>query len=112
MNKSRIVRNSDDFTVFYKKVYLDHLMVIQKLLIWQYSKFHILCNNCILPKNITAMASVECYIIRASSGQEHMQYLDQEGKVVYMSRGDSTSKRFPALEQLANLYSNILNRGY
>lgn len=40
-----------------------------------------------------------------------MQYLDQEGKVVYTSKDGRTSKSFPALEWLANLCSHIPNRG-
>jgi len=30
------------------------------------------------------MENLECYIIRMSFFQERMQYLDQEGKVIYM----------------------------
>ena len=43
------------------------------------------------------MENLACYIIRASFSQERMQYLDQEGKVVYTSTDVSTSKSFPAL---------------
>ena len=50
-------------------------------------------------------------IIRASFSQERMQYLDQEGKVVYISKDSRASKIFPALEWLANLCSHIPNRG-
>jgi len=52
-----------------------------------------------------------CYIIRASFSQERMQYLDQEGKVIYTAKDKKTSKVFPALEWLANLCSHIPNRG-
>jgi len=52
-----------------------------------------------------------CYIIRASFSQERMQYLDQEGTVVYISKDSRASKCFPALEWLANLCSHIPNRG-
>jgi hypothetical protein len=38
---------------------------------------------------------------RASFSQERMQYLDQEGKVVYTSKDGRTSKDFPCLEWLA-----------
>jgi hypothetical protein len=51
------------------------------------------------------------YIIRASFSRERMQYLDQEGKVVYTSKDGRTSKSFPALEWLANRCSHIPNRG-
>jgi hypothetical protein len=38
-----------------------------------------------------------------------MQYLDQEGKVVYTSKDGRTSKSFPALEWLATVCSHIPN---
>jgi hypothetical protein len=60
---------------------------------------------------IQAMENLARYIIRASFSQERMQYLDQEGKVVYISKDSRASKRFPALEWLANLCSHIPNRG-
>jgi hypothetical protein len=44
------------------------------------------------------MENLARYIIRASFSQERMQYLDQEGKVVYTSKDGRTSKSFPALE--------------
>ena len=40
-----------------------------------------------------------------------MQYLDQEGMVVYTSKDGSTTKNFPALEWLAAMCSHIPNRG-
>ena len=40
-----------------------------------------------------------------------MQYLDQEGKVVYTSKDGRTSKNFPALEWLASLCSHIPAQG-
>jgi len=65
------------------------------------------------------MENLARYIIRASFSQERMQYLDQEGTVVYTSKacpgprsGDSeTTKSFPALEWLAAMCSHIPNRG-
>jgi len=59
----------------------------------------------------TAMENLVRYIIRASFSQERMQYLDQEGEVVYTSKDGRTSKNFPTLEWLANLCSHIPNRG-
>ncbi len=38
-------------------------------------------------------------------------YMDQEGKVVYISKDSRASKSFPALEWPANLCSHIPNRG-
>ncbi|MDO8723939.1 MAG: hypothetical protein Q7J31_17180 [Syntrophales bacterium] len=34
---------------------------------------------------------------RTSFSQEHMQYLDQEGTVIYTSKDGETTKSFPAL---------------
>jgi hypothetical protein len=57
------------------------------------------------------MENLARYIIRASFSQECMQYLDQEGTVVYTSKNGKTSKIFPALEWLAAMCSHIPNRG-
>ena len=65
------------------------------------------------------MENLARYIIRASCSQERMQYLDQEAKVVYMSKacpgprsGDGKSHRvFDALEWLAAMCSHIPNKG-
>ena len=40
-----------------------------------------------------------------------MQYLDQEGTVVYKSKDGATTKHFPALEWLAAMCCHIPNRG-
>jgi hypothetical protein len=40
-----------------------------------------------------------------------MQYLDEEGTVVYTSRDGATTRNFPALEWLAAMCSHISNRG-
>jgi hypothetical protein len=93
--------------------------MIAMLSTWRHSAFHVFCGNRISPDEETAMENLARYIIRASFSQERMQYLDQEGKVVYTSKacpeprsGDGrTSKSFPALEWLANLRSHIPNRG-
>ena len=65
------------------------------------------------------MENLARYIIQASFSQERMQYLDQEGKVVYTSKDKKTTKVFPApvsstgqaLEWLVSLCSHIPNRG-
>ena len=43
--------------------------------------------------------------------QERMQYLDQEGRVVYTAKDKKTSKVFPAREWMAGMCSHIPNRG-
>jgi len=55
------------------------------------------------------MENLARYIIRASFFQERMQYLDQEGKVIYTAKDGKTSKFFPALEWLAAMCSHRPN---
>jgi hypothetical protein len=59
----------------------------------------------------TAMENLARYIIRASFSQERMQYLDQEGKVIYTAKDGRASKAFPALEWMAAMCAHIPNRG-
>jgi len=85
--------------------------MIRMLSTWRHSGFHVFCGNRISPTDDTAMENLARYIIRASFSQERMQYLDQEGKVVYTSKDGRTRKSFPALEWLAAMSSHIPNRG-
>jgi hypothetical protein len=93
--------------------------MIAMLSTWRHSGFNAFCGNRISPKDDTTMENLARYIIRASFSQERMQYLDQEGKVVYAAEacpgrrsGDGkSSKVFPALEWLAAMCSHIPNRG-
>jgi hypothetical protein len=57
------------------------------------------------------MENLARYIIRASFSQERMQYLEQEGTVVYTGKDRTTNKVFPAMEWLAAMCSHIPNRG-
>ncbi len=57
------------------------------------------------------MENLARYIIRASFSQERMQYLDEEGEVVYKSKDGKDAKVSPALEWLAAMCSHIPNRG-
>jgi len=51
------------------------------------------------------MENLARYIIRASFSQERMQYLDQEGTVVYTSRDGATTRNFPNRgEQMVRYY--------
>jgi len=85
--------------------------LIAMLSSWRHSGFNVFCGNRISPKDDTAMEHLACYIIRASFSQERMQYLDQEGKVIYMAKDGKKTKIFPALEWLAAMCSHIPNRG-
>jgi len=78
---------------------------------WRHSGFNVFCGNRISPNDETAMENLARYIIRASFSQERMQYLDQEGKVVYMGKDDKKTKVFHAMEWLAAMCSHIPNRG-
>jgi hypothetical protein len=78
---------------------------------WRHSGFNIFCGNRIFPDDDTAMENLARYIIRASFSQERMQYLDQEGTVVYTSKDGATTRNFLALEWLAAMCSHIPNRG-
>jgi hypothetical protein len=78
---------------------------------WRHSGFNVFCGNRISPNDETAMETLARYIIRASFSQERMQYLDQEGKVVYMGKDDKKTKVFHAMEWLAAMCSHIPNRG-
>jgi hypothetical protein len=85
--------------------------MIAMLSTWRHSGFNVFCGNRISPDDDTAMENLARYIIRASFSQERMQYLDQEGTVVYKSKDGGTTKSFPALEWLAAMCSHIPNRG-
>ena len=50
------------------------------------------------------------YIIRASFSQERMNYLEEESKVLYQSKGGKMEKTFDGLEWLAAMTSHVLNR--
>jgi hypothetical protein len=82
--------------------------MIAMLSTWWHSGFNIFCGNRISPDDDTNLT--RC-IIRASFSQQRMQYLDQEGTVVYTSKDGETTKIFPALERLAAMCSHIPNRG-
>ena len=85
--------------------------MISRLSTWRRSGFHVFCGNRIQPKEEEAMENLARYIIRAPFSQERMQYLDQQGTVVYTSKGGETTKNFHVLEWLANLCSHMPNRG-
>lgn len=71
--------------------------MIRVLSAWKHSWFHVFCGNRISPSDDKAMENLVRYIIRALFSQERMQYLDQEGKVIYTAKNKKkTSKVFPA----------------
>jgi hypothetical protein len=65
--------------------------MIAMLSTWRHSGFHVFCGNRISPNDDTAMENLARYIIRASFSQKRMQYLDQEGTVVYAAKDGATT---------------------
>lgn len=59
---------------------------ISLLSTWRHSGLHVFCGNRIQPKEEKAMESLARYIIRASFSQERMQYLADEGTVIYAAK--------------------------
>jgi hypothetical protein len=57
------------------------------------------------------MENLARYIIRASFSQERMQYLADEGRVIYSTKDGSDRKVFDAPEWLAAMCSHVPNRG-
>jgi hypothetical protein len=78
---------------------------------WRHSGFPVFCGNRIQPKEQTVMENLARYIIRASFSQERMQYLADEGTVVYSAKDDKDRKVFDAPEWLAAMCSHVPNRG-
>jgi hypothetical protein len=70
-----------------------------------------LSGNRIQPKEEEAMENLARYIIRASFSQERMQYLADEGTVVYSTKDGNDRKVFDAREWLAAMCSHVPNRG-
>jgi hypothetical protein len=78
---------------------------------WRHSGFNVFCGNRIQPKEKEAMETLARYIIRASFSQERMQYLADEGTVVYSAKKGKGRKVFDAPEWLAAMCSHVPNRG-
>jgi len=55
------------------------------------------------------MEKLSRYIIRASFSQERMQYLADEGMVIYSAKDGNDRKLFDAPEWLAAMYSHVPN---
>lgn len=51
------------------------------------------------------------YVIRASFSQERMQYLANEGTVIYAAKDGNDRKVFDAKEWFAAMCSHVPNRG-
>jgi hypothetical protein len=85
--------------------------MIAMLSTWRHSGFHVFCGNRIQPKEEEAVENLARYIIRASFSQERMQYLADEGTVIYSAKDGKDRKVFDAPEWLAAMCSHVPNRG-
>ncbi len=85
--------------------------MIAMLSTWRHSGFHVFCGNRIQPKEESAMENLARYIIRASFSQERMQYLADEGTIIYSTKDGKDQKVFDAPEWLAAMCSHVPNRG-
>jgi hypothetical protein len=57
------------------------------------------------------MENLAAYIIRASFSQRRMEYLPEQGKVIYHSKDGSVQKTYDAIEWLASMVSHLPLQG-
>jgi hypothetical protein len=90
--------------------------VIDNMLSWYHSGFHIYIGDRIHPSDKTGLGNLARYIIRACFSQERMIYVPAEestdgiAKVVYTSKDRKSRKVFTALDWLARLVTHIPGR--
>jgi len=85
--------------------------LIDNLMGWRHSGFHVHAGPRILPRHAESMENLARYIIRASFAQERMTYLPREARVIYESRNGNRNRSFDALEWLAAMCSHVPNKG-
>jgi hypothetical protein len=90
--------------------------VIENMLSWHHTGFHVYIGDRIYPDDKTGLGNLANYIIRACFSQERMIYIPAEestdgiAKVVYTSKDRKSRKVFNALDWLAQLVTHIPNR--
>lgn len=90
--------------------------IIENMLSWRHTGFHVHIGGRIWPEDETALGNLAKYIIRASFSQERMFYIpaeksaDGSAKVVYTSKDGRTEQTFDALDWLARLVVHIPNK--
>ncbi|EMS77964.1 IS91 family transposase [Desulfotignum phosphitoxidans] len=90
--------------------------VIENMLSWRHSGFHVYIGDRITPSDTTGLGNLARYIIRACFSQERMVYVPVEdladgiAKVVYISKDGKSRKVFTALDWLARLTTHIPGR--
>lgn len=90
--------------------------IIENMLSWNHSGFHVYIGGRILPDDETGLEKLAKYIIRACFSQERMVYIPVEkstesvAKVIYTSKDGGSRKIFDALDWLAQPVLHIPDR--
>ena len=90
--------------------------VIENMMSWNHSGFHVHIGERILPDDEEGLENLARYIIRACFSQEWMIYIpvaesaDGVAKVIYTSKDGRTRKTFDALDWLAHLVTHVPGR--
>ena len=90
--------------------------VIENMLSWYHSGFHVYIGDRIEPDNKTGLGNLAIYIIRACFSQERMVYIpakksdDGIANVIYTFKDRKSKKVFNALDWLARLVTHIPSR--
>ena len=90
--------------------------IIENMLSWHHSGFHVYIGDRIYPQDKTGLGNLARYIVRACFSQERMIYVptkesaDGVAKVVYTSKDRKSQKIFNALDWLAQLVTHIPSR--
>ena len=90
--------------------------IIENMLSWRHTGFHVHIGARIWPEDENALGNLAKYIIRASFSQERMLYIPAEksadgvAKVVCNSKDGKTEQSFDALDWLARIVVHIPNK--
>lgn len=90
--------------------------VIENMLSWRHSGFHVYIGDRIFSDDQTGLGNLARYIIRACFSQERMVYIPEQdshdgtAKVVYTSKDHKSRKTFNAMDWLARLVTHIPGR--
>jgi hypothetical protein len=87
--------------------------IIENMLSWHHSGFHVYVGSRIWPDDQTGLENLARYIVRACFSQQRMVYIPVEksadgvAKVIYASKDGRVKKTFDALDWLALLVTHI-----
>lgn len=91
-------------------------VIIENLLSWRHTGFHVYLGPRIWPDDHDALERLARYIIRACFSSERMVYIPAEktpdgiAKVIYTSKDGKSSQTFDALDWLARLVTHVPGR--